>query len=108
MCRASPAPACSTRIVSIQLPAFRAAVNFSHFDRRVRDHLQHLLVAPDVVLERRDVEIADQNGALGRRRAQSPRIAVISSRKSSLCSNFSIDLADPARRRRPAHRNYAR
>src|SRR5665213_2314326 len=34
------------------------------FDWRMRDHLQHLLVAPDVVLERRDVEIADQNRAL--------------------------------------------
>ena len=34
------------------------------FDRRMRDHLQHLLVAPDVVLERRDVEVADQNRAL--------------------------------------------
>ena len=30
----------------------------------MRDDLEHLLVAPDIVLERRDIEIADQNGAL--------------------------------------------
>ena len=46
------------------LPGVARGVELLAFDRRVRHHLQHLLVAPDVVLERRDVEIADQNGAL--------------------------------------------
>src|SRR5579875_2730586 len=43
---------------------------FLAFDRRVRINIQHLLVAPYVVLERRDVEIADQDRALVARRMQ--------------------------------------
>src|SRR5581483_485086 len=35
------------------------------FDWRVRDHAEHLLVAPDVVFERRHVEVAEKDRALG-------------------------------------------
>jgi len=34
------------------------------FERCVRDDAQHLLMTPDIVLERRDIEIADQNHAV--------------------------------------------
>ena len=39
-------------------------------DGRVRDHLQEPLVVPDVVLARRDVEVADEDRALGRDRRE--------------------------------------
>src|SRR3954453_4218397 len=38
------------------------------FDRRMRDNAQHLLVTPDIVLERGDVEVADQYRAFSRYR----------------------------------------
>src|SRR6185295_1938702 len=34
------------------------------FEWRVRDDAQHLLMTPDIVLERSDIEIADQNHAV--------------------------------------------
>src|SRR5438477_11399822 len=39
-------------------------------DWRVRNDTKHLLVAPDIVFERRHIEIADKNGSLARLRAQ--------------------------------------
>ena len=61
------------------------------FDRRVRDHLDHLLVAPYVVLERRHIEIAHQNGALGFRRTQ-VRMRAHLVQKRKLMLEFRIDL----------------
>ena len=89
-CRASPAPARSMRATSIQPPAFCARGELLAFDRRVRDDVQHLLVAPDVVLERRDVEIADQDGALGRAPAACRRSRASRRGTTSLCANFGL------------------
>jgi hypothetical protein len=38
-----------------------------HLDRRVADHLQKLLVRPDVILARGDVQVADKDAFLGSR-----------------------------------------
>src|ERR1044072_1639667 len=43
---------------------FAEAVELLGLDRRMRDDFQHLLVAPDIMLERGHVEVADQDGAL--------------------------------------------
>ena len=63
---------------------------FLAFDRRVRDHPQHLLVAPDVVLARRDIEIADQDGALRLRRPQRRGVAHLIE-EGKLVGEFRID-----------------
>src|SRR4029077_8034345 len=49
---------------------FLHACKFVALDWRVRNDANHLFMTPDIVLERRDIEIAYQNGALGRPRAQ--------------------------------------
>ena len=56
---------------SIQPPALSRGHEFLALDRRVRDHLDHLFVAPDVVLERRHIEVADEDRALRFFRPQS-------------------------------------
>ena len=63
---------------------------FFAFDRGMRDHAQHLLVAPDIVLERRDVEIADQDRALGCGRLEH-RVVAHLVEKSELVGKFRID-----------------
>jgi hypothetical protein len=55
------------------------------------DDTQHLLVAPDVMLERRDIEIADQNGAVGPLRAQ-PRAGAHFVEEAELVGEFRIGL----------------
>src|SRR5579863_1400887 len=55
----------------------------------MRHDAQHLLVAPHVIFERRDVEIADENGALGRRRAQRRRVTHLIE-ESKLMGKFRI------------------
>ena len=77
-------------MLSIQPPAPSAAAEFLAFDRRMRHHAQHLLVAPDVVFERRDIEIADQDGALGRRRPQRRGVAHLVE-EGKLVGEFRID-----------------
>src|SRR5579863_8159787 len=44
-------------------PRGLSAGEFLDLDRRMTDHVDERLVTPDVVLQRRDVEIADQNRA---------------------------------------------
>src|SRR2546422_9734159 len=58
-------------------PAARAAhrVEFLALDRRMRDDGEKPFVTPYVVLERRDVEVADQNGARARGAAQRRAVA---------------------------------
>ena len=46
-------------------------------------------MAPDIMLERRDIEIADQDHAVGPSQ-RSAAHARISSRKASLCANFGL------------------
>src|SRR5690348_11465524 len=59
--------------------------------RRVRHDLDHLLVAPDIVFERRHVEIADEDGAFRSIRPQSGmRAHFLEKRK--LVLEFRIDV----------------
>ena len=46
------------------------ALKAFHLDRRVADDIEELFVTPDVVLERGDIEIADQDDTLLPRRMQ--------------------------------------
>ena len=55
----------SWRVMSTQLPASCAWPQMFDLDRRVADDLQKLLVVPDVVFARGDVQIADKDGAVG-------------------------------------------
>src|SRR6266705_3338975 len=54
---------------------FLHACEFVALDWRVRNDTKHLLVAPDIVLERRHIEIADKNGPLGWPRTQGRVVA---------------------------------
>ncbi len=84
--RASPGCGTTTRCTASRPPARNGAarrepgavpgLHALDLDRGVADHAQQLLVAPDVVLQRGDVQVADQHGAAdagGRRTSRSPR-----------------------------------
>ena len=87
-CRASGRPGRPVRIRSTHSPCRAHRLEAFRLDRRVADHVEQLLVRPDVVLERRDVEIADQDG--GAAAPHSARTARISATKSSLWRNFGL------------------
>jgi homogentisate 1,2-dioxygenase len=74
---------------STQLPAF-CRDKFLAFDGCVRNHAQHLLVAPHVVLKRRDIEVAHENGTFGRPRPQARAVAHLVE-KGKLVREFWID-----------------
>src|SRR5579883_3147218 len=57
----------------------------------MRYHADHLLVAPDVVLERRDIEIADQDCALGLLRPDDGAVAHLVE-KGELMREFRIEV----------------
>jgi len=61
----------------------------SGIDRRVRHHPQHLFVAPDVVLERRDVEIRRAESC-GSSRDSAARGRSHLVEKASLCANLGL------------------
>src|SRR5437764_9404676 len=67
------------------------AGEFVAFDWRVRNDTKHLLVAPDIVFERRDIEIADKNGAIARLRAQRRAVAHLVE-EAELVGEFRIEL----------------
>src|SRR5215469_7505203 len=61
------------------------------FDRRVRDDAKHLFVAPHIMLQRRDIEVADQDRTLGALRTQSRAVAHFIE-KAELMSEFRVDV----------------
>ncbi len=73
-------------------------------DRRVADDVEQLLVRPDVVLQRRDVEVADQHRA--GRIVGFGAYRVHLGDEIELVLELPVDRPGSARRRRPGRRNY--
>src|SRR4029077_20173389 len=70
---------------------FLHACEFVAFDWRVRNDANHLFMTPNIVLERRDIEIADKNGAIGWPRAQGRAVAHLVE-EAELVGEFRIEL----------------
>ena len=86
MYRASSESGTNLRKASTQRPP-PDAPEFLDLDRRMADDEQRL-VAPDVIFERRDIEIADKNGAPGGDLVRRANPATISSRKGQFVGEF--------------------